>query len=240
VRASRRSSPAPLATAGYDSAAGGSIVGGVDSDTPGAKTKVKRLKQETRHWSSGLVRLSVIGIEDHPEDNYIVLEKSFTGKLPHNDQRFNLRERDWNALKRLVDGPLPDEGLAMAAQWTPPTISDEELARLAGTRPELIEVILSAPNLGQFSEPSLQSLDRLANKIGDLKAEQLELILDRLAAATAPGLKDFGQLLRDLQLEQIASLARLVHQKLKTLDALENGSPPIPARLSAPSTRSLT
>jgi hypothetical protein len=68
---------------------------------------------------------------------------------------------------------------------------------------------------------SLQSLDRLANKIGDLKREQLELIFDRLAPASATGLKEFGQLLRDLHLEQIASLTRLVHQKLKTLDALE-------------------
>jgi hypothetical protein len=33
--------------------------------------------------------------------------------------------------------------------------------------------------------------------------------------------REFGRLLRDLQLDQIASLARLVHQKLETLDALE-------------------
>jgi len=188
---------------------------------PKERTKPKRLKQEVRHWSSGSVRLSVIGIEGHPEDNYIILEKQFSGNLPHKEQRFNLREHDWKALRRLIEGEIGEKGLAAIAEWAPPVITDEDLARLVGTRPELLEVILNAPNLGDLSEPSLQALDRLAGKIGDLKHEQLELIFDRLAAASETGVEGFAGLLRDLQLEQVASLARLVHQKLKTLDVLE-------------------
>lgn len=185
-------------------------------------SKAKLLKRETRHWSSGHVRLSVIGIEGHPEDNYIVLEKQFSGTLPRQEQRFNLREHDWKALKRLIEGGAGEKGLVAEAQWAPPVISDEDLARLVGTSPELLEVVLSAPNLGQFSEPSLQSLDRLANRIGDLKREQIELIFERLSAASTAGIEEFSGLLRDLQLEQVTSLARLVDHKLRTLDVLEN------------------
>jgi hypothetical protein len=188
---------------------------------PTERPKARRLKQEVRHWSSGFVRFSVIGIEGHPEDNYIVLEKRFSGNLPHKEQRFNLRERDWKALRRLIEGEIGEEGLATAAEWAPPVITDDDLAKLVGTRPELLEVILSAPNLGDFTEPSLQALDRLASKIGDLKHDQLELIFDRLAAASETGVEEFAGLLRDLQLEQVASLAHLVNQKLKTLDVLE-------------------
>jgi hypothetical protein len=74
------------------------------------KPKAKRLKQESRHWSSGYVRLSVIGIEGHPEDNYIVLEKSFTGNFPQKEQRFILRERDWGALSGSSTDPWPRKG----------------------------------------------------------------------------------------------------------------------------------
>jgi hypothetical protein len=185
------------------------------------KKRAQLLKHETRHWSSGYVRLCVIGIDGHPEDNYIVLEKRHTANLPHPDQRFNLRERDWKALKRLVDGDLTQKGLAAEAQWAPPVISDEDLARLVGTRPELLEALLNTPNLVQLSEPSLQSLDRIADQISDLRRSQLELIFERLAAAPERGIEEFASLLRDLQLEQVASLARLVHHKLKTLDVLE-------------------
>ena len=95
------------------------------------------------------------------------------------------------------------------------------MARLVGTHPELLETLLNAPNLVQLSEPSLQSLDRIANRISDLKREQLELIFDRLATAPDRGIEEFAQLLRDLQLEQVTSLARLVHHKLQTLAVLE-------------------
>jgi hypothetical protein len=186
-----------------------------------SEKKARLLKHETRHWSSGYVRLCVIGIDGHPEDNYIVLEKRHTANLPHPDQRFNLRERDWKALKRMIDGDLAQKGLAAEAQWSPPVISDEDLARLVGTRPELLETLLNAPNLVQLSEPSLQSLDRIADEISDIKRTQLELIFERLAAAPERGIEQFAGLLRDLQLEQIASLARLVNHKLKTLDVLE-------------------
>jgi hypothetical protein len=183
--------------------------------------KPKRLKQETRHWNSGAVRFSVIGIEGHPEDNYIILEKLFFGRSPQKDQRFNLRERDWRALKRQIDGGIGEKGLTVETRWTPTVLSDAELAHLVGTRPELLEVILSAPNLGQFTEPSLQSLDRLANQISDVKREQIELIFERLAAASDKGVEEFSALLRDLQLEHVASLAGLIHQKLSCLDLLE-------------------
>jgi hypothetical protein len=140
---------------------------------------------------------------------------------PHKDQRFNLREHDWAALKRLVDGGQEERSLAVDAGWKPALLSDAELADLIGTRPELLEVLLTAPNIGQFTEPSLEALDRLGARIGQLRRDQLEVIFRRLEAASDSGIGEFSRLLRDLELEQVATLAALVRDKLRTIDLLE-------------------
>jgi hypothetical protein len=71
-----------------------------ESDPP------KLLKSDTRQWTSGRVKLAVIGWEDKPEENYIVLEKLFFGKNTRPNQKFILRSHDWINLKKLIDGDL--------------------------------------------------------------------------------------------------------------------------------------
>jgi hypothetical protein len=51
-------------------------------------------------------------------------------RFPRNEQRFNLRERDWNDLKRLVEGSAGERGLVADAAWKPTVLSDAELAGL--------------------------------------------------------------------------------------------------------------
>ena len=76
--------------------------------------KPKLLKSDTRQWTSGRVRFAVVEIPDHPEKNYLVLEKSFFGRSRQDPQKFIMHLHDWKNLKRLVDG---EKGLAKEARW---------------------------------------------------------------------------------------------------------------------------
>src|SRR5262249_14144074 len=73
--------------------------------------KARRIVSDTREWTSGMVRFAVIEVEGHPERTYIRFEQDLIG-IPASRagvQRFNLRLRDWNNLKRLIEDELAGE-----------------------------------------------------------------------------------------------------------------------------------
>ena len=189
------------------------------------EVKPKLLKSDTRQWTSGRVRLAVVGIPDHPEQNYIVLEKNFFGRTCLEPQKFILRSHDWENLKRLIEGNGSETSLAKVAQWGKPVIvSPQNIDKVVNQHPELIEVVLSAPNIAKLSETSLEALDRLAIKVFEIKRETIDLIFKRLAESTKQVLEDFASLLKDLRLGQISMLSSLIYQKLRILDLLEKVS----------------
>src|SRR5258708_2362287 len=188
------------------------------ADTTGrGSEKTKVLKSDTRQWTSGRVRFAVIGWEGRPSDNYIVCQKLLLGR---NDppQKFNLRERDWINLKRLIDGDLQT-----FSEWerTVPTVDHAALTILIANHPDLFEKVLSNPNILKLSEASLEALDRIAVKVFEVKTERIDLIFKELSAASGEDLTRFSSLLEDLRLNQVSTLASLVYQKLKVIDLLE-------------------
>lgn len=188
----------------------------------GEKKKPKLLKSDTRQWTSGRVRLAVVGIPEHPEKNYIVLEKNFFGLSPQEPQKFILRLHDWENLKRLIEGDKEVTGLARTAQWaTPIIVNSKNIQDVIQKKPELIEVVLAAPNIAKLSEASLEALDRLAIRVFEVKRKTIDLIFKRLAESTTRALTDFASLLEDLRLSQISMLSSLVYQKLRIIDLLE-------------------
>jgi len=122
--------------------------------------KPQLLKSDTRQWTSGWVKFAVIGWEGQPEDNYIVCQKLLLGK-DQPTQKFNLRQRDWVNLKRLIDGDLQKY-----SEWekTVPTVDHAALAVLIANYPDLFEKVLSNPNILKLSEASLEALDRILKK----------------------------------------------------------------------------
>jgi hypothetical protein len=180
--------------------------------------KPKQLKADTRQWNSGRVKFAVIGWEGRPQDNYIVLEKNFFGRSRNPDQKFNLRSRDWTNLKKLIDGDLQKY-----SEWerTVPTVDQAALTVLIADHPDLFEKVLSNPNILKLSEASLESLDRIAIKLYEVKTERIDLIFKELSIASGADLRRFSSLLEDLRLNQIATMASLVYQKLKVIDLLE-------------------
>jgi hypothetical protein len=178
----------------------------------------KQLKADTRQWKSGRVKLSVIGWEGRPNDNYIVFEKNFLGNSKTPNQKFILREIDWTNLKRLIDGDLQE-----FSEWEKsiPTVDQAGLAGLISQHPDLFEKLLSNKNILKLSEASFESLDRLAIKLYEVKKERVDLILKELSVTSSADLTQFSLLLEDLRLNQVSTLASLVYQKLKVIDLLE-------------------
>jgi hypothetical protein len=180
--------------------------------------KPKQLKSDTRQWTSGRVKFSVIGWEGRPQENYIVFEKNFFGnsKIPH--QKFILRFKDWTNLRKLVDGDLQKY-----SEWekTVPNLNQESLTDLISQNPDLFEKVLSNPNIVRLSDASLESLDRIAIKLYEVKTERIDLIFRELSKASGEDLTRFSSLLEDLRLNQVSTMASLVYQKLKVIDLLE-------------------
>lgn len=187
-------------------------------DTPSRSAeKPKLLKSDTRQWTSGRVKLAVIGWEGRPNDNYIVCQKLLLGK-GQPPQKFNLRQRDWVNLKRLIDGDLQKY-----SEWekTVPTVDHAALTALIADHPDLFEKVLSNPNIVKLSETSLEALDRIAIKMYEVKRERIDLIFKELSTASGEDLRRFSSLLEDLRLNQISTMAGLVYQKLRVIDLLE-------------------
>jgi hypothetical protein len=178
----------------------------------------KQLKADTRQWTSGRVKFAVLGWEHRPEENYIIFEKNFLGQARTPDQKFNLRQRDWINLKKLIDGELQP-----ITKWDAviPAVDQGALSTLIAEHPDLFEKLLSNPNILKLSESSFESLDRLAVKLYEIKADRVDLILKELSKATGQDINLFGSLLEDLRLNQVSMMASLVYQKLKVLDLLE-------------------
>jgi hypothetical protein len=179
--------------------------------------KPRVLKSDTRKWSSGSVNLAVIGWEGRPDDNYIVCRKTLLGKDAP-PQKFNLRQRDWINLKKLIEGDLQKY-----SEWerTVPTVDHEALANLIDEYPDVFEKVLSNPNILKLSDASFESLDRIAVKIYEVKAERIDRVFEELSAASGEDIERFAYLLEELRLNQVSALASMVHQKLKVIDVLE-------------------
>jgi hypothetical protein len=177
-----------------------------------------QLIADTRQWNSGRVKFAVIGWREKPEKNYIIFEKNFWGKAIHTDQKFNLRFSDWQNLKKLIDGDLTD---ITGWQKTIAIADSESLKKLIEKDPDVFEKVLTSPNILKLSSASFESLDRIAIKIYEVKAEKIDLILKKISETTAVDLEKFSALLNDLRLNQISMMTSLVYQKLKIIDLLE-------------------
>lgn len=192
-----------------------------------SERRPRRLVSDTRSWSSGLVRFSVIGIEGHPDKNYIIFEKNLVGG-DSTSQRFNLRVHDYARLKALVEQELADKH-----QWALEECGlqlveggelTEQLLRYAEQAPDVVERILDLPNLGNLTAASFEAIDRLALRVYEIQADNLERVLDRLSKAGVDEFAQFSALLDQLQLGQIAVLANLLNQKLRIIDLFERVS----------------
>ncbi|OGZ44798.1 MAG: hypothetical protein A2756_05000 [Candidatus Ryanbacteria bacterium RIFCSPHIGHO2_01_FULL_48_27] len=178
----------------------------------------RQLKADTRQWNSGRVKFAVIGWQNKPEKNYIILEKNFFGHSRFPDQKFNLLQKDWKNLKTLIDGELQP-----TTNWDNSVVvaSSASIEKVLKDDPDVIEKILANPNILKLSDRSLESLDRIAIKLYEVKTEQMDLILKELSNTSADDIQKFGILLNDLRLNQVSMMTSLVYQKLKIIDLLE-------------------
>lgn len=191
--------------------------------TPGTElrepSRFCQLKADTRQWTSGRVRFAVIGRADGKQgDKYIVFEKTFFGRSSQRPQKFILHEHDWKNLKRLIDGDLVEH---TGWETSIPSLDQAALSQLLQKEPDLFEKLLANPNVASLSSASMESLDRLAVRLYEIKTERLDVILQELSRASGKDIETFSSLLEDLRLSQVSTMAALVYQKLKMIDLLE-------------------
>jgi hypothetical protein len=188
---------------------------------PPPRPRSIRVASDTRQWTSGVVRLSVITVEGHPETTYIACEKDIVGRSPLKGgvQRFNLRLRDWNNLKRLIEEELAQHhgwlleqsGLQLVAT------GNKDVLGLLENNPGLLEKLLDLPNVAMLSRESFEALNRLGMKVYAVQGRHLETILEKLARASEQEFVQFASLLRDMRIGQVATLANLIRQKLRII-----------------------
>ena len=70
-------------------------------------SQFKLKKKITKKWKSGITTFAIISDSEHPDRNYIVLERMLSGKIDK-DQRFNLHLNDWENLKKLIESEAVD------------------------------------------------------------------------------------------------------------------------------------
>src|SRR6266446_4621599 len=155
----------------------------LDSSPP-ERRKAIRVASDTRQWTSGVVRFTVITVEGHPETAYIAFAKDVVGRPPLKGgfQRFNLRLRDWNNLKRLIEEELAQHHGWLLDQSGLQLVStgDKDLFRFLDGNPGLLEKLLDLPNVRMLSRESFEALNRLGTKVYAVQGRHLETILEKL------------------------------------------------------------
>jgi predicted Fe-Mo cluster-binding NifX family protein len=180
-----------------------------------------RVASDTRQWTSGVVRFSVITIEGHPASTYVLCEKIVVGRSLHSGgfQQFRFRLRDWNNLKRLIEQELAEKHgwlLQQSGLQVVPT-AQEDVVRFLEEHPGLLEKLLDLPNLRTLSRESFEALNRLGMKVYVVQSRHLETILEKLSRASEQEFVQFANLLRDMRIGQVATLANLIRQKLQII-----------------------
>jgi hypothetical protein len=192
---------------------------------PKKPSKASVVASDTRKWTSGIVRFSVLTVEGHPEENYIIFEKTLVGKpLTVGVQRFRLRLKDWNNLKRLIEIELPEKHGWVLENSGISLVHGQNAAQLSkfiDENPEFIGKMLALPNLRLLSAASFESLSALAIKIYQVQSKNIEIVLRNLSKASPDEFVQFASILKDLRLGQVASLVNLVKQKLEIIDLFD-------------------
>lgn len=186
-------------------------------------SEFKVSKRATRSWPGGLVQFSVICRDEHPEQNYIIMEKVLPGRSGKSaNQMFIMRLHDWANLKKLIDG-VEDEALGGEAKWPASTgkFSQQQLDQLAASS-DAIEKILQSPKITELSDASFEALNKIGDRIYELKHDRIDQILQSISKSTANSVDQVGTLLEAISLDQMSTLASLIYQKIKVLDLLES------------------
>ncbi len=183
-------------------------------------SKFKVIKKVTKKWTSGVSTFAVIGDGEHSERNYIILERVVNGRPT---SKFNLYFTDWTKLKELIEGELmPDHAWPVEDKFHGEAEVLHALQEVFDGNPDFLEKILTNGNIAKLSKASFEALDKLGARVYEIKAENLDFLLQQLADADGSELNNFVSLLNELKIGQISSITELVRKKIAVLTLLEN------------------
>lgn len=184
-------------------------------------SKFKLIKKVAKKWTSGITTFSVISDGEHPDRNYIILDRKLIGK-PDKNQFFYLHFQDWTKLKELIDNEIAKEHKwPIEEQEKNETDILSNLEHILNRDPDFLLKILSYKNIGNLTSASFEAIDKLGLRIYEIKAENLEFLLKKLSEAGEGELKDFVSILNQLRIGQISTIAELVKKKISIIKLLE-------------------
>lgn len=184
--------------------------------------KFKVIKSITKRWSSGITTLAVLSDREHPDRNYIILNRDLLGR-PDKKQFFNLHFEDWAKLKELVEFKTK-ESHKWPVQTQAVTESEtlQSLNQILGRDPDFLCKVLANPNMANLTAASFEALDKLGIRVYEIKANNVEFLLRKLADAQENEIESFVGILNQLKIGQISSIAELVRKKIAVIKLLES------------------
>lgn len=175
-----------------------------------------------RKWSGGELWLQVGYLENHPEENQVVLYKRYAAKDGPKVDKFYIKgEADWSAIRSAVESLWPELKQEVSAE----TIRDAvrkvsreiQLLDLVAKYPEVLSRIPADIDIFTLPADQKAALRKLLAAGGEVAAK----VIKKLADQEVQDLADFVKILEELRLSTINSLVNHVQSRLSFIDAFE-------------------
>lgn len=184
--------------------------------------KFRVIKKVTKKWTSGITTLAIVSDNEHADRNYIVLDRKLLGRSDRN-QFFNLHFEDWKRLKELIDGETSEfHQWPVQRQAASESEALQSVNQILEKDPDFLLKILANPNISKLTSATFEALDKIGIRIYEIKAQNVEFMLKKLAEAGEDELESFVGILNQLKIGQISTIAELVRKKIAILALLES------------------
>jgi hypothetical protein len=177
-----------------------------------------------RNWPTGSISVSVGYVRQHPENNRIILRKTWIGRQgQENEQQFNVKDgTDWLAIKAAVDRLLPQLAGSESAEAIHVAIErvtrETDLLELIVQYPELLTQIPADLNILALPTQHKDALKKLLAAGGEIANS----VITRLSREPIRDLEQFAGILEELKLSTVNALVTHVTGRLSFIDVFEH------------------
>lgn len=170
-----------------------------------------------KKWNGGMITVKVGYVRKHPENNCVVLNKTWA----NGEQKFNVKTDDWVKIKQAVESLLPGlDGATSDAdieQAITKVTKEKELLDLLAQYPDMLSHLPSSIDILSLPEANKQALRKLLQT----GQEVASLVINKLAEQPPEDLEGFAKILEEFRLSTINALITHVNSRLKFIDLFE-------------------
>lgn len=172
-------------------------------------------------WSGGSLVAKVGYVKQHPDRNTICLEKTWTSQNGVNNQKFNIKNGDWQGIKSAIESLLPEIGEAPTVENIDAAVEkitqEGQLLKLLASYPNLLTQIPDDIDLLTLPSDQKKALSHFLSSGGEIAKS----VVAKLAAQPITDIEQFSSLLDDLRLSTINSLTTHVTSRINFIKLFE-------------------